>query len=29
MGDDMSGFKNLLAGYRSTIVIALGFATNM
>jgi hypothetical protein len=29
MGDDMSGFKNLLAGYRSTIVIALSFATNM
>jgi hypothetical protein len=28
MGDDMAGFKNMLAGYKSTIIIALG-NTNM
>ena len=28
MGDDIVGFKNMLAGYKSTIIIALG-AANM
>ena len=27
MGDDITGFKNMLAGYKSTISIALGDAT--
>ena len=26
MGDDITGFKNMLAGYKSTIIIALGDA---
>lgn len=26
MGDDIAGFKNMLAGYKSTIIIALGDA---
>ncbi|RDL32368.1 Uncharacterized protein BP5553_08824 [Venustampulla echinocandica] len=26
MGDDISGFKNMLAGYKSTVIIALGDA---
>ena len=26
MGDDINGFKNMLAGYKSTIIIALGDA---
>jgi len=26
MGDDIAGFKNMLAGYKSTISIALGDA---
>lgn len=26
MGDDIVGFKNMLAGYKSTVIIALGDA---